>query len=121
MLVKRKGSGEGAYSSRPGAQHVSEEEETSRLVEALSMIRKRFPDAVLSVDTFRASVSELVVNDFGVDIVNDISGGMMDEKMLSTCSFTCPFLPVTLNRLTYPPFSVVLSTVSLYLINVDII
>lgn len=72
----------GAYSSRPGAQHVTEEEETSRLVEALSWIRKQFPDAVLSVDTFRASVSELVVNDFGVDIINDISGGMMDEKML---------------------------------------
>lgn len=71
----------GAYSSRPGAIHVSEEEETRRLVQALEWIRKRHPDAIISVDTFRSSVSERVVNDFEVDIINDISGGLMDEKM----------------------------------------
>ncbi|WP_244828208.1 dihydropteroate synthase [Carboxylicivirga sediminis] len=71
----------GAYSSRPGAMHVSEREEISRLTQSLSWVRKRFPDAVISVDTFRASVSRMVVNDFEVDIINDISGGMMDEKM----------------------------------------
>ncbi|WP_430815552.1 dihydropteroate synthase [Carboxylicivirga sp. RSCT41] len=71
----------GAYSSRPGAIHISEEEEVQRLTQALTWIRKRHPDAILSVDTFRASVSELVVNDFEVDIINDISGGMMDDRM----------------------------------------
>ncbi|MCG8578819.1 MAG: dihydropteroate synthase [Bacteroidales bacterium] len=71
----------GAYSSRPGATHISEEEEVKRLTQALTWIRNRHPDAILSVDTFRASVSQLVVNDFEVDIINDISGGMMDEHM----------------------------------------
>lgn len=71
----------GAYSSRPGAKHVSEQDETKRLKQALKWVRSEYPDAVISVDTFRASVSEMVVNDYAVDIVNDISGGMMDEKM----------------------------------------
>ncbi|MCT4646709.1 MAG: dihydropteroate synthase, partial [Carboxylicivirga sp.] len=44
-------------------------------------IRKKYPDVIISVDTFRATVSEVVVNDFGVDIINDISGGLMDERM----------------------------------------
>ncbi|WP_439183444.1 dihydropteroate synthase [Carboxylicivirga taeanensis] len=74
----------GAYSSRPGAAHVSEEEEAQRLVQALSWIRKHYPEAILSVDTFRASVSRIVVEDFGVDIINDISGGRMDTEMLNT-------------------------------------
>ncbi|WP_430809956.1 MULTISPECIES: dihydropteroate synthase [unclassified Carboxylicivirga] len=71
----------GAYSSRPGAVHVSEEEELHRLRQALTWIRKAHPTAVLSVDTFRASVSEVLVREFEVDIINDISGGMMDEQM----------------------------------------
>ncbi len=74
----------GAYSSRPGAIHVSEEEEISRLQQALAWIRSEFPDVVLSVDTFRASVSKLVVENYQVDIINDISGGMMDELMFET-------------------------------------
>lgn len=74
----------GAYSSRPGATHISEEEEVKRLTQALSWIRKKYPNAILSVDTFRASVSELVVRDFEVDIINDISGGTMDEHMFET-------------------------------------
>lgn len=71
----------GAYSSRPGAYDVSEGEELKRLSEALGWIRKKYPDVIISVDTFRATVSEVVVNDFGVDIINDISGGLMDERM----------------------------------------
>lgn len=71
----------GAYSSRPGAIHVSEGEELKRLEQALKWIRSAFPEAVLSVDTFRSSVSRMVVEQFGVDIINDISGGIMDEQM----------------------------------------
>jgi len=74
----------GAYSSRPGAVDVSEDEELKRLNNALALIRSRFPDAILSVDTFRANVSERVVNDFNVDIINDISGGLMDDRMFKT-------------------------------------
>jgi len=74
----------GAYSSRPGALHVSEDEELKRLVQALKWIRLKYPNAVISVDTFRASISQNVVNDFEVDIINDISGGMMDDLMFKT-------------------------------------
>ncbi|WP_234445716.1 dihydropteroate synthase [Carboxylicivirga marina] len=74
----------GAYSSRPGAIHIDEKEEVKRLTEALSWIRKSFPEAILSVDTFRSSVSQLVVGDFGVDMINDISGGTMDDAMFKT-------------------------------------
>ncbi|WP_262325960.1 dihydropteroate synthase [Carboxylicivirga litoralis] len=74
----------GAYSSRPGATHISEEEEVKRLTKALTWIRNKYPHAILSVDTFRASVSELVVNEFEVDIINDISGGTMDEHMFES-------------------------------------
>ncbi len=74
----------GAYSSRPGAVHISEEEELGRLGPALSLIRKSFPDALLSVDTFRSNVARAVVHDFGVQMINDISAGTLDEAMLET-------------------------------------
>ena len=74
----------GAYSSRPGADHVTEQEELNRLNDVLSWIREAYPHVILSVDTFRASVAETCVRDFNVDIINDISGGMMDELMFKT-------------------------------------
>lgn len=74
----------GAYSSRPGAVDVSEREEIARLTTALEVIRKILPDAVLSVDTFRSSVARVVVENFEVDIINDISGGKLDEQMFKT-------------------------------------
>ena len=76
----------GAYSSRPGAKHISEKDELSLLNTALSEIRKELPDAILSVDTFRSNIAEIVVNDFNVAIINDISGGNYDEKMFKTIS-----------------------------------
>ncbi|MCU4175278.1 dihydropteroate synthase [Marinilabiliaceae bacterium N1Y90] len=76
----------GAYSSRPGADDVEEKEELNRLVRALEIIRKKHPNIVISVDTFRASVAEEVVRNFNVDIINDISGGLGDEKMFETVS-----------------------------------
>jgi len=74
----------GGFSSRPGATHVSETEEKKRLATALESIRKHFPDTILSVDTCRASITEWVVQQYGVDIINDISGGRADEKMYAT-------------------------------------
>ena len=74
----------GAYSSRPGAKDVSAKEELKRLTPALAAIRKKFPDAILSVDTFRAEVARRAVEDFGVAIVNDISGGELDSAMFET-------------------------------------
>lgn len=74
----------GAYSTRPGADDVSADEEMRRLASALSVIRDEAPDAILSVDTFRAEVAKNCVEEFGVQIINDISGGTMDKAMLRT-------------------------------------
>lgn len=74
----------GAYSSRPNAANVSEEEEWSRLQQALKVIRREFPQAILSVDTFRANIARRVVEEFGVQIINDISGGGLDPQMFAT-------------------------------------
>lgn len=65
----------GACSTRPGAQLVGEEEELERLRTALRIVRQVEPDALLSVDTFRANVVDRIANDFGSFIVNDVSGG----------------------------------------------
>ena len=70
----------GAYSSRPGAEEVSVEEELRRLLPAVGIVREEWPDAIISVDTFRAEVARQAV-EAGADIVNDISGGEMDKDM----------------------------------------
>ena len=74
----------GGYSSRPGAQEVSAEEEMKRLRMGLELIRKHRPDAVVSVDTFRADVAKMCAEQYGVAIINDISAGQMDEQMFPT-------------------------------------
>ena len=73
----------GAYSSRPGAKHISEEEEVNRLLPAIQTLKKKFPNCLISVDTFRSSIAKLSV-ELGADIVNDISGGMLDANMYDT-------------------------------------
>lgn len=74
----------GAYSSRPGAAEVSEEQEMQRLDMALSIIRQHFPEALVSVDTFRSEVARHCVRDFGVQLINDVSGGLLDDKLFET-------------------------------------
>lgn len=74
----------GAYSSRANAVHISTEEEMQRLRMGLQLLRREHPDAILSVDTFRSDVARMCVEEFGVDIINDISGGMLDEQMAHT-------------------------------------
>lgn len=74
----------GAYSSRPNAEHISAEEEMKRLRNGLEIIGREYPDAVLSVDTFRADVARMCVEEYGVAIVNDIAAGNMDTEMFST-------------------------------------
>ena len=74
----------GAYSSRPGAADVSVEEEMARLRRGLSIVRNAVPEAILSVDTFRADVARMCVEEYGVDIINDISAGELDKDMFST-------------------------------------
>ena len=71
----------GGYSTRPGAADVSPDEEYSRLARALEVVREVWPDAPVSVDTFRASVARRCVEEWGVAIVNDVSGGTLDPEM----------------------------------------
>ncbi|MFO7851004.1 MAG: dihydropteroate synthase [Bacteroidota bacterium] len=71
----------GGFSSRPGADDISEKEEIKRIRSALEILRKEFPSAILSLDTFRSAVAEIGINDYGVDIINDISAGSIDNKM----------------------------------------
>lgn len=71
----------GGCSTRPGSEEVPEPVERERVCMATDLIMKRFPDAVISVDTYRASVAEVAVTDAGASIVNDISGGEMDAGM----------------------------------------
>lgn len=73
----------GAYSSRSGAEEVSVEEELRRLLPAVGIVREEWPDAIISVDTFRAEVARQAV-EAGADIINDISGGEMDKDMFRT-------------------------------------
>ena len=73
----------GAYSSRPGADHVSEEEELRRILPAVALLFREFPDIYLSIDTFRSRVAKKTI-EAGAAVINDISGGNMDALMFKT-------------------------------------
>lgn len=74
----------GAYSTRPGSADVDEAEEMSRLCRALSVVRKAVPGMPVSIDTFRADVAKMCVEEYGAEIINDVSGGEGDKRMFST-------------------------------------
>lgn len=98
----------GGYSSRPGAEEVSPEEEYQRLAKALAIIKREAPDAIISIDTFRADVARRCVEEWEADIINDISGGNLDDKMVETiASLNVPYIlmhmrgtPQTMSLLT---------------------
>ncbi len=71
----------GAFSTKPGCEHISVKEEKERIIPALKAIRKEFPNILISIDTFRESVANQCIKE-GADIINDISGGLFDEKMI---------------------------------------
>jgi dihydropteroate synthase len=97
----------GGYSSRPGATHISEQEEWGRLQPAMKVILKNFPDALISVDTFRSSIARKAYEE-GASIINDISGGQLDDRMFKTMSeIRIPYIlmhmkgdPRTMNSMT---------------------
>lgn len=76
----------GAYSSRPDATHIPAEEELERLRHGLELIRQVAPQMPVSVDTFRADVARICVEEYGAALINDISAGEMDPKMFDTVS-----------------------------------
>ncbi|WP_099372753.1 dihydropteroate synthase [Sphingobacterium sp. 1.A.5] len=97
----------GAYSSRPGAQEISAQEEMDRAIPFIEAIHQSNPNVVLSIDTFRADVAESCVQ-AGVHIINDISGGTLDENMFDTVArLQVPYIlmhmrgtPATMQQLT---------------------
>ena len=75
----------GGYSSRPGAKDISIEDELNRVIPVIKIIKKKFPETIVSIDTFRSRIaSEAIIS--GADIVNDISGGNLDSNMFQTVS-----------------------------------
>jgi dihydropteroate synthase len=74
----------GGYSSRPGAKNITIEEESTRVLKAIKLISREFPEAIISVDTFRADIAREAVLGCGAHIINDISGGDADSKMFLT-------------------------------------
>ena len=74
----------GAYSTRSGAAEISVEEELNRLLPVVTQLRKTFPSIIISIDTFRSEVAEKVIDKIGDCIINDVSGGLLDDKMFET-------------------------------------
>lgn len=70
----------GAYSSRPGAKEITSQEEKDRLLPAVAFVAKHYPETIISIDTFRSEVAEAAIN-CGGHMINDISGGQLDESM----------------------------------------
>ena len=97
----------GGYSSRPGASEVSESEEINRICNAINLIIKEIPEAVISVDTFRSSVASAAIEK-GAKIINDISGGELDKDMFAVVAESqAPYImmhmrgtPQTMSKLT---------------------
>ena len=98
----------GACSTRPGAEPVADDEESVRLSRGMEIVRRLAPDIPVSVDTFHASVARRAVTTMGCDIVNDISGGTLDDNMAATVAdLHCPYIlmhmrgtPTTMQTLT---------------------
>ncbi len=98
----------GAYSSRPGANEVSTEDETARLKRGMKVVRSINPNIIVSVDTFRADVAQTAIEEMGADMINDISGGNLDEKMFETVArLNVPYIlmhmrgtPATMSEMT---------------------
>ena len=97
----------GAYSSKPNAEFVSEEEEISRIVPVVNLILKHFPETILSIDTFRSEVAKASIEN-GAAVINDISAGHLDDKMLDVIGkYNVPYImmhmrgtPQTMQTLT---------------------
>ena len=82
----------GGYSSRPGAKEISIDEEIDRVIPVVKFIRKKYPELILSVDTFRSEVARNCL-DLGIDIINDISAGCIDKNILDLVSeYNCPYI-----------------------------
>ena len=97
----------GAYSSKPSAEYVSEEEELQRIIPVINLILEYYPETLLSVDTFRSEVAKVCIEN-GAAMINDISAGNLDDKMLETiANYNVPYImmhmrgtPETMQKMT---------------------
>ncbi|MEN8137858.1 MAG: dihydropteroate synthase [Bacteroidota bacterium] len=109
----------GGYSSRPGAKHISEQEEVERVLPVIEIIHENFPDLAISIDTFRAKVAEKSVKT-GAGIINDISAGEMDAKMFETVAgLKVPYIAMHMkgtpqNMQTDPVYSDIMTEILYY-------
>ena len=109
----------GAYSTRPGADDVSPEEELRRLQRGMEVVKRMAPNIPVSIDTFRANVARTCVEEMGADIVNDVSGGTLDADMAATMGqLDVPYIlmhmrgtPATMQHFTDYPGGVVADVV----------
>lgn len=109
----------GAYSTRPGADDVSPEEELRRLQRGMEVVKRMAPNIPVSIDTFRANVARACVEEMGADIVNDVSGGTLDADMAATMrQLDVPYIlmhmrgtPATMQHFTDYPGGVVADVV----------
>ncbi|SJZ31966.1 dihydropteroate synthase [Porphyromonas cangingivalis] len=98
----------GGYSTRPDATEVSPEEEWARVAQVLEILKRDYPEVIVSVDTFRADVARKAVEIGGADLINDVSGGLLDSEMYATVgSLQVPYIlmhmrgtPKTMQSLT---------------------
>ena len=82
----------GGYSSRPGASEISIDEEMDRVIPVVKFIRRTYPELIISIDTFRSEVARNCL-DLGIDIINDISAGCIDENILDVVAeYNCPYI-----------------------------
>lgn len=110
----------GAYSTRPGANDVSPEEELRRLQRGMEVVKRMAPNIPVSIDTFRANVARACVEEMGADIVNDVSGGTLDADMAATMGqLDVPYIlmhmrgtPATMQQFTDYPGGVVADVVA---------
>ena len=109
----------GGYSTRPGAEHISEDQELKRVIPIVSLIKSNFPNLIISVDTFRAKVAKNAI-EVGADMINDISGGTLDDQLFEVIAeFKAPYVLMHIkgtpkNMQTNPTYSNVVEEVKEY-------
>lgn len=82
----------GACSTRPGGAHPSQEEEMSRMKTALTIVRRELPEAIISVDTFRVDIAKMAVEEYGADIINDVSEGRDSQMLRMVARLRVPYI-----------------------------
>lgn len=88
----------GAYSTRPGAAEVTEQEEMARMRMALAVVRREQPDVPISVDTFRADVARMAVEEYGADIINDVSEGADEAMFRMVARLQVPYILMSVQK-----------------------